>query len=332
MVTVFDETAAAFATEKNGLVNTSHSETTREPHNFKSSYVGLKLTHNYLCIYSTRAQYQKEKQVNEESIANLEKAYTAGDMTRKAAKRLQYIVQEWAYICEEYNKNVKFKKGEHQRKLTFVTLTFPVDTFHTDQVIKQKMLNYFLKVAARKWKANRYVWRAERTKADRLHFHIVFDRYIDKNELNNEWNNILDLNGYIEKYYNYTGKKNPPSTNIEVVKSADAIGAYCSKYMTKRGESDYIEGHVWGCCDELRSLRPILVEPTTEEAQVINQKCEEVSDNVVHLAYSTIIYIKNVEEAAKYIPDVVSDFLVSRFNNYKHLFAKEVCYQTNLFE
>lgn len=110
MVTVFDETAATFATEKNGLVNTFHSETTREPHNFKSSYVGLKLTHNYLCIYSTRAQYQKEKQVNEESIANLEKAYTAGDMTRKAAKRLQYIVQEWAYICEEYNKNVKFKK------------------------------------------------------------------------------------------------------------------------------------------------------------------------------------------------------------------------------
>ena len=329
MKTVFDDTASTFEVGTDGLVNTFHSETRQEPHKFKSSFIGLKLTHNYLCVYSTKAQYQQEKQRVEESIANLEKAYTAGDMTRKAGKRLQYIVQEWAYLCEEYNKSVKFKKGEHQRKLTFVTLTFPVDTFHSDQEIKQKMLNYFLKVAARKWQAKRYVWRAERTKRERLHFHIVFDRYIDKDELTKEWNNILNINGYIEKYYNYTGKKNPPSTQIEIVKSAETVGAYCSKYMTKRGESDYIEGHVWGCCDELRSLRPLLVEPTQEEASVINKKCEEVSENVVHLAYSTIIFIKNVEEAAKFIPDVVSDFLISRYDNYKHLFKTEVCYQTS---
>jgi len=84
--------------------------------------------------------------------------------------------------------------------VNFITLTLSSKQIHSDQVIKQELLNQFLIETIRRYKIEKYVWRAEKQKNGNIHFHIIMDKYIPWNELRNTWNRIQQKLGYVTRY------------------------------------------------------------------------------------------------------------------------------------
>ncbi|MBA7716867.1 hypothetical protein ES703_125949 [subsurface metagenome] len=85
-------------------------------------------------------------------------------------------------------------------KLNFITLDLSSDQVHTDQVIKRELLHQFLVEMRKKWHATLYLWKAEKQKNGRIHFHIITDKFIPWNELRNVWNRIQQKLGYVTAY------------------------------------------------------------------------------------------------------------------------------------
>jgi len=151
-------------------------------------------------------------------------------------------------------------------KLVFITLDLSSDQIHSDQVIKRELLNQFLIEAKKKWGITLYLWKAEKQKNGRIHFHIITDKTIDMNELRNVWNRIQQKLGYVTRYredrqlwhrdgfkyapqyaprWNYdaqlnayheglrTDWDNPNSTDIHSVRHIINLKAYFSKEISK---------------------------------------------------------------------------------------------------
>ncbi len=85
-------------------------------------------------------------------------------------------------------------------KLNFITLDLSSDQVHTDQVIKRELLHQFLLEMRKKWHVSLYLWKAEKQKNGRIHFHIITDKFIPWNELRNVWNRIQQKLGYVTCY------------------------------------------------------------------------------------------------------------------------------------
>lgn len=151
-------------------------------------------------------------------------------------------------------------------KIVFITLTLSSDQVHTDQVIKRELLNQFLIEAKKKWGVTLNLWKAEKQKNGRIHFHFITDKTIDKNELRNVWNRIQQKLGYVTRYreaqnlwhrdgfkynpkyaprWDYAAQKkayeeglrtdwdNPNSTDIHSVRHVINLKAYFSKEISK---------------------------------------------------------------------------------------------------
>jgi len=85
-------------------------------------------------------------------------------------------------------------------KLNFITLDISSDQVHSDQLIKCRILHPFLVEARRKWHIDMYMWKAEKQKNGRIHFHFVTAKYIPWNELRNVWNKHQQTLGYVTAY------------------------------------------------------------------------------------------------------------------------------------
>lgn len=130
--------------------------------------------------------------------------------------------------------------GFNQRSITFATLTLSEKQRNTDkQIIRQlakfvddikSVKNYIIDPITKKQTKDvalsiqNYIWRAETTENGDIHFHILFDTFINKSVLNRVWNNHLSKLGY---------EKSIASTRIESLKKINDVGAYITKYMTK---------------------------------------------------------------------------------------------------
>jgi hypothetical protein len=118
-----------------------------------------------------------------------------------------------------------------------VTLTLSDEQNHTDNYIKKQMLEPFLKWLQYKSKDVTYVWRAEKQMSpnsfSNIHFHILTDRFFDKYELLQEWNQIQSRHGYTLKYCQKYLSNLPPSTEIHSVQKLDNTEAYVTKYVSK---------------------------------------------------------------------------------------------------
>lgn len=85
-------------------------------------------------------------------------------------------------------------------KLNFITLDLSSDQVHSDQEIKRELLHQFLLEMRKKWHVTLYLWKAEKQKNGRIHFHIITDKFIPWNELRNVWNRIQQKLGYVTRY------------------------------------------------------------------------------------------------------------------------------------
>ena len=193
------------------------------------------------------------------------KAYS-GQVGINAAKRIRRAIEIMAIksprqIVYSYaaKKNVEFW-------LSFVTLTIPshVNVNHKEAV---KVLALWLLQMKRIY-GILYVWKAELQKRGQIHFHICLNKFIEWREIRNRWNRQLKKKGWMNEYYTAKGHYNANSTDVKHVREAHEIGAYLSKYVSKKGAA--VDCKVWDCSAEIRGKKYYATEMVAENIQNID--------------------------------------------------------------
>jgi len=188
------------------------------------------------------------------SQLNLKKKYTSGCLTKSSSKRIKQIMTNWilAIYCSQ-KIDIKYKKRK-RRYLVMATLTLPSKQIESDNQVKRKYLNNFITQLKNKHEGILYLWVAEKQKNGNIHFHVVLDRYVKKEWLQNCWNSVLATGNYITEFEIIHNHKHPPSTQIQGQKDMGSPASYLTKYITKSEKSHDIEGHKWSCSSELLQI------------------------------------------------------------------------------
>lgn len=156
--------------------------------------------------------------------------YTNGQLSRAARKRLYEAITA---LCAISNwKTVYSKRDEryYRFKLSFITLTLPINHSLTDKEATQLLLSKFLEAWNRRSVKILYVWKAEVTDNGTIHYHITTNTYIHYQELRERWNKMLCKKGIIDKDRIATNN----STDVHSVKKMRNIAAYLTSYVTKK--------------------------------------------------------------------------------------------------
>lgn len=189
---------------------------------------------NYVCVYGEPADGRNYNSARfNENKKNLENNDHSGIISVKASKRINQALSWFAGLTSE---RVHTSSNEMviKHKLSFITLTLSDRQQHSDQFIKQRMLNWFLNEIKLKYMVASYLWRAESQENGNIHFHIVINSFIPHQAVRYIWNKIQNNFGYLDNYRaKYGADKNPPSTEIKAVYKCRNIAGYLSKYVSK---------------------------------------------------------------------------------------------------
>lgn len=218
--------------------------------------------------------YIRKKQAKE-SIGtykeNFKKLKTDFNLSKSSKRKIFDSINAMYSLSPK--RNIKMQNGKtlYNFQLAFITLTLPSTQAHTDTEIKSLCLNQFLFEIKRKYNISNFVWKAELQKNDNIHFHLIFDKYIDYQALRRRWNRIINKLGYVDafrdkmknlslidyhksrlKYKECTFKEsaeayakgkssnwsNPNSVDVRSVLNKKDLAVYLSKYFAKNDDKE----------------------------------------------------------------------------------------------
>jgi len=202
-------------------------------------------------------------------LERLRNNHHQGKVSVKAQKRISNAI-DWMLYLSADKKYYSPKHGKSFNfKLNFITLTLASKQRHSDQEIKNRLLNQFLLEMKRDHAVKNYLWRAESQRNGNIHFHVITDRFIPWSTLRKSWNRIQEKLGYVAAYgsemrehhrngfqprpelfktWSLEAQKsayeagmrgnwsNPNSTDIHAIHKIRNLSAYLSKYFTKPTE------------------------------------------------------------------------------------------------
>jgi len=117
-------------------------------------------------------------------------------------------------------------------RLAFITLTLSDLQQHSDEYIKEHLLQPFLYWLQRYYNCS-YVWKAESQINGNIHFHITVDQFVPWKSVRAKWNKILAKHGYCKVFQDGTNDKGDSATQIKAVlheaKCAKDIANYVAK-------------------------------------------------------------------------------------------------------
>lgn len=176
--------------------------------------------------------YNRTKRFTENQ-KNLLNNKVKGRMSDKAIKRVKSAIQ-WLLFRSKPKRvwNHQQQKSFFFR-LNFITLTLPSTQVHSDSEIVSTCLSNFLNQCRTNPKFNDYIWRAESQENGNIHFHITTSTYFPKEQIQQWWNQSVNLLGYVDRFFLKHNHRNPPSTQIRKVKHVRKLAAYLSSYMAK---------------------------------------------------------------------------------------------------
>ena len=245
----------------------------------------------YICTYN-RPEYNRSRTLKERNNErNLANNNNNGKVSKKAKKSMEKAINWMLYEAKEKLLYPNSNKIRFKFKIAFVTLTLSSSQSHTDNYIKKNLLQPFLDKARKKWNVTNYVWRAERQKNGRIHFHIILDQYIHWNELRNEWNKIQAKNGYMNEFREKFGHKNPNSTDIHSVYKIKNIARYLAKYITKEEKNKKVEGRLWGLSYSLSCLKNASEMIDSKISAELEKIWSKFKSKVVKRDYVEICYV-----------------------------------------
>ena len=118
----------------------------------------------------------------------------------------------------------------------FLTLTLPSDQIHSDNEIKRKCLMPFIQQIKRVYGVKENFWSAEPQESGNIHFHLLIDRWVNRDGVNDLWNIATNHLGYLDRYVAKTGDLRPPSTQIRTCPKNMSLVKYVLKYVSKQPE------------------------------------------------------------------------------------------------
>lgn len=224
-----------------------------------------------------RGSVRTEKQVIMSENRNTE--YN-GFMSPATKRNVRSILTAWVKCFESEHNGYSREKTFKQRKLTFVTLTLSQKQVHTDNEVKRKMLNRFLIKVQRSFNVKYYFWRAEKQKNGNIHFHLILDAFIDKKEIQTQWNLIQADFNYLDDYFSKHNHYKAPSTDVGIISSMKDSVSYVMKYVTKnpddlKNKNLKVSGRIWSCSKQLKSLKPYSV---SEDKPLISRLYHESNE------------------------------------------------------
>lgn len=211
----------------------------------------LRVHPNHLIIHKEYFSDNGEHLSRGNSSIHLLKKNYSNKLSPQSRKKITKAITYMAHISPEKTcYNPKFK-SKFKYRLTFVTLTLSSRQQHTDTEIKEKLLHPFLDYMIKTFKLKFYVWKAERQKNCNIHFHIVFDKYINYAIIRDRWNHYQDKLQYISNYWKQaaSSSKFPTtkeeyyavnSTDVHSTRKVKDLARYMCKYMVKDEQSTHI--------------------------------------------------------------------------------------------
>jgi len=130
-------------------------------------------------------------------------------------------------------------------RLNFITLTLPTAQMHDDSTIVREALRPFLDWMKYNYKLNSYVWKAEPQSNGNIHFHITTNVYIHYAKVQKSWNYNLNKLGYIDKYFQQTGKDEPHTSEIKSIRSDKKIASYVAGEICGAKKYKNDNYHIW---------------------------------------------------------------------------------------
>lgn len=247
---------------------------------------------NKIVLHDGYLNQKNSKKVCEKSLSNLKKNVMNGWLSDNTKRYISNKLNIWLSVIDFYNRYL-YKNGMgYKKRMVMITLTLPEKQKHDDNFIKRNLLNVFLNNMVRKDMLINFFWRAELQKNGNIHFHILTDSYIDKDDLRIEWCNVLRNHNYLIDWEKKHIDRLPPCTDIRSKGDVLHMLYYVTKYTVKCDEInlseedlDYIEknnyrfnhdsdelnykmkivesmtvkGRIWGMSDKIRELRALSI-------------------------------------------------------------------------
>lgn len=206
-----------------------------------------------ICYVQSNVGNRAFNYVHFDTDVSLRRTYK-GFMTNCAIRMIYKRISLFNQACEFYNEYLRVDKTLYMKKLVMVTVTLSQAQFHSDKFIKQYLLRDFLLYLRAEFNVVNYIWKAEKQKNGNIHFHILIDRYVDQELIQEAWNTIQNSYGYMSEYYAVHHHCDAPSTDIHICKSKSKTVKYMAKYLCKSDMQGFIDGSVWRCSESLLYL------------------------------------------------------------------------------
>jgi len=118
-------------------------------------------------------------------------------------------------------------------RLAFVTLTLSDQQTHSDDYIKEHMLQPFLYWLQRYYNCS-YVWKAETQINGNIHFHVTIDTFVPWKSIRAKWNKILSNHNYCKIFQDGTNDKGDSATQIKAVLNERKCAKDIADYVAKK--------------------------------------------------------------------------------------------------
>jgi len=278
----------------------------------------------YTVVIPARSGNKKAKRPDDNRVK--------GVLSQKSKGKMESVLIGWNE-CIRCAPRENKKKWTVQPRFTLLTLTLSSDQIHTDEEIKTKLLNPFLQdLKSVLGKNLLYLWSAESQPetTQRIHFHIVLDRFVCKDWAQAVWNRMQDRLGYIER----CEYSNPPSTHIKTHPVNDRTVGYLMKYLSKGAQGTRkISGKLWGCSHVLLKLN-VCVRGIYSESDVdclLSEACQagcepyRPTDCVIYISHTlaqrnaifsdtyTMMLMESAESEYEKIAKIVDSYKFVRF-------------------
>jgi len=157
-----------------------------------------------------------------------------GFISPATARILRKRLEGWINCIIHNAKECGERWRPRHSKLSFVTLTLPAPQMHSDQELRRGALDRFITDLRRSMLVQEYFWKAEAQENGNVHYHLLVDRFVAKDQLDRLWAKQMERLGYMDQFRARHGSKVPPMVNVKVCPANMSLVQYVMKYVTKR--------------------------------------------------------------------------------------------------
>jgi len=193
-----------------------------------TQFYKIKPTHTLsYCIYEHDRSYNRSSFTKQLRKSNPVLSDKSQKQLRNCFNWIRIISNPKEVYCKTENKIFTFK-------LNFITLTLSDVQIHSDDYIKEHLLQPFLRWLQRAWNVNSYIWKAEAQNNGNIHFHITTNKFVHWKSVRSKWNMLLSNHGYCKVFQDGTNDKGNAATEVKAVRKEKEISSYMLGYISKK--------------------------------------------------------------------------------------------------